>query len=247
MFDLIMFDLDGTLVDTAGEICDTANAVLRELKLPEVPEALARSWIGHGSRELLVRAGAHVCGLPEPEIRQSPTMDLAMQLFTRFHGERCGRRSTLYPQVRESLQHLAALGIKLAIVSNREARYAEAVMEAHGLRHYFDTAVFGDTLEVKKPDPQTIRYCLNAHGVAPQRALMIGDSAIDVATARNAGVGCWAVPYGYNGGRPVSEAQPDRLIDDISAVVLALTEASHTRRSRLRRSPPHSIRLKENT
>jgi len=222
MFDLILFDLDGTLVDTAGEIADTANDVLQVLRLQTVPEALARSWIGQGSRELMIRACAHAAGMDEAKIRASSTLDSVMLLFTRFHQQRCGTRSQVYPRVKESLAALAAQGIGLAVVTNREARFAEAVLRTHGLRDFFDPVVCGDSLSTRKPDAAPVRYCLDMYRVAPQRALLVGDSAVDVATGRNAGIACWAVPYGYNGGRGIAEENPDRVIADLSEVVAAV-------------------------
>ena len=221
MFDLIMFDLDGTLVDTAGEIGDTVNDVLRALRLPQASDELVRSWVGQGSRELLIRACAHASGLPQAEVRSSATMESVLEMYGRFHEKRCGTRSHLYPHVADTLAALSGLGIAMALVSNRESRFAEAVLRTHGLRGYFDPVVAGDSLPAKKPDASTIAHCLHAHGVPATRALMIGDSAVDVATGRNAGVECWVVPYGYNSGQPIEDAGPDRVIADISAVLPA--------------------------
>jgi phosphoglycolate phosphatase len=222
MFDLLMFDLDGTLVDTAGEIADTVNDVLRELRLPAVSDAQVRGWIGQGSRELLVRACAHAGGRAEAELRDSARLEPLLELYTRFHQQRCGTRSQVYPQVEATLSALRRRDMALAIVSNREQRFAEAVLRSHGLARYFDPVVAGDTLPVRKPDPRVVEYCLRRHGVPPQRALMVGDSAVDVAVARNAGVCCWMVPYGYKGGRPVEEAAPDRVIPDLGALLAAV-------------------------
>lgn len=221
-FDLIMFDLDGTLVDTAGEIGDTVNDVLRALRLPPAPDELVRSWIGQGSRELLIRACAYAAGLPQTEVRTSPTIESVLEMYGRFHEKRCGTRSQVYPHVADTLSALAGLGVAMALVSNRESRFAEAVLRSHGLRDYFNPVVAGDSLPAKKPDASTIAYCLHAHGVPAQRALMIGDSAVDVATGRNAGVECWVVPYGYNSGQPIEDARPVRVIADISAVLPAI-------------------------
>jgi phosphoglycolate phosphatase len=221
MFDLVMFDLDGTLVDTAGEISDSVNDVLATLRLPPVTEAQVRGWIGQGTRELLVRAGAQAAGLDQSAVRDDPTLESMLEMYARFHQKRCGSRSQLYPQVETTLSALRRRDVALALVSNRERRFAEAVLRAHGLGHYFDPVVTGDSLAVRKPDARVVEHCLRLHRVPPGRALLVGDSAVDVATARNAGVACWAVPYGY-GGTPVEDAMPDRLIPDISAVLAAV-------------------------
>jgi len=227
MYDLILFDLDGTLVDTAGDISDTANDVLLELGLAAVDESLARTWIGHGSRELMIQAYAHATGTDAAVLRLGSSVECLMEMFTRFHARRCGQRSTLFPQVRESLDALQALDIRMAVLTNREMRFARAVLEKHELQGYFDPVIAGDTLPAKKPDALTVNHCLREHGVSRKRALLIGDSAVDIATGRNAGIDCWVVPYGYNGGRPVIEDGPDRMIADLSWIVAAARSCDH--------------------
>jgi phosphoglycolate phosphatase len=222
MYELILFDLDGTLVDTAGDICDTANDVLLELGLAAVDEALARTWIGQGSRELMIRAYAHASGSDAETLRKGSGVDCLMELFTHFHAQRCGKRSTVYPQVRESLDALRGIGVRMAVLTNREMRFARLVLERHELQDYFDPVIAGDTLPAKKPDALTVEYCLREHGVDRKDALLIGDSAVDIATGRNAGIACWVVPYGYNGGRAVIEDAPDRMITDFSWIVAAV-------------------------
>jgi phosphoglycolate phosphatase len=225
MFDLVMFDLDGTLVDTAGEIADAVNDVLQALQLQPVADEQVRSWIGQGSRELMARACTQASGLPEAEVRASATLDSVMEMYARFHQQRCGSRSRVYPQVHATLDALRRRDLALGLVTNREWRFAEGVLRSHGLLQYFDPVVAGDSLPVRKPDPQVVEHCLRLRRVLPARALLVGDSAVDVATARNAGVRCWAVSYGYNGGVPIEAAAPDRIIPDISPVLAAVRSA----------------------
>lgn len=226
MFSLVMFDLDGTLAETAPEITDAVNDLLRDQQLPEVPEDLIRVWIGHGTRELLLHAYAHATGLEEDTVRRTGTLDILMTRFTAFYAERTGQRSRLYPDVLETLKRLRAAGVRTAVVTNKESQFANTVLMVHGIRHYFDMVVAGDTLEAKKPDPLPVRYCLDAARVPAKRALFVGDSEIDVATARAAGVAVWAVPYGYNHGKPIALANPDRVIPTIAAVADGLPESA---------------------
>lgn len=221
MFDLVMFDLDGTLVDTATDIANTANDVLESIGYAALPHALLRNWIGHGSRELMVRAYSHATGATLDAVRRCAGGDSLMAVFSRFHEQRCGQHSRVFPQVRESLQILLDLGIGLAVLTNKEARFARLVLERHELQDFFDPVIAGDTLSARKPDPLPVMHCLREHGIEPRRALLVGDSAIDIATGRNAGVRCWVVPYGYNGGQPIRDCGPDRLIDDLSCVARA--------------------------
>jgi phosphoglycolate phosphatase len=217
--DLAMFDLDGTLVATAGEIGDAVNDTLVRFELPAVSQVQVERWIGHGTRELLIQALASAGKTEVDLVRASSALPLIAAEFDRHYQRRCGTRSQLYPQVRETLTALRAQGVKLAVVTNKESRYTAAVMDAHQLAPLFDRVVSGDTLPTKKPDPAGIQSCLSLFQVAPERALFVGDSSIDVASARNAGVRVWALPYGYNMGEPITACAPDRVIENISALL----------------------------
>jgi phosphoglycolate phosphatase len=218
-FDLIMFDLDGTLVETAPEIFDAVNDTLRYFDLPEVTQQQVNDWIGHGTRELLIQALAFSGGVPDTTVRASGSLALSVARFDMHYQQRCGTRSQLYPQVRETLTVLRQQGVKLAVVTNKEGRYTTTVLNAHSLMPLLDAVVSGDSFSTKKPDPPGINSCLSQFGVQPERALFVGDSSIDVATARNAGVRVWALPYGYNMGQPIEASAPDRVISDCSALL----------------------------
>ena len=218
-FDLVMFDLDGTLVETAPEIFDAVNDTRRRFDSPEVTQQQVNDWIGHGTRELLIQALAYSAGTDVPVVRGMDSLPLIVNTFDTHYQRRCGTRSQLYPQVRETLTELKARGVKLAVVTNKEGRYTRTVLEAHRMSALFDTVISGDTLPVKKPDPAGIQHCLNLFDVVRWRSLFVGDSSIDIATARNAEVAVWALPYGYNMGQPIERSQPDRVIADISALL----------------------------
>ena len=218
-FDLIMFDLDGTLIETAPEICDAVNDTLARFDLPGVAQQQVDDWIGHGTRELLISALAYTGKTDVAAVRASDSLSLIATEFDKHYQRRCGTRSQLYPQVRETLIALKERGVKLAVVTNKEARYTDTVLNAHQLTPLFDRIVSGDTMLRKKPDPMGIQSCLTQFEIPAHRALFVGDSSIDVATARNAGVQVWALPYGYNMGRPIAQSDPDRLIADCSALI----------------------------
>lgn len=218
-FDLVMFDLDGTLIETAPEICDAVNDTLQHFGLAQVQQDQVDRWIGHGTRELLVQALAQVRRLTVEEVRRCDDLPLVAAEFDRHYQRRCGTRSHLYPHVREVLRALRAQGIYLAVVTNKEARYTRTVLAAHDLVPMFDRVVSGDTLPTKKPDPAGIQSCLAQFQVEAARALFVGDSSIDVASARNAGVPVWALPYGYNMGQPIAACGPDRVISDFRPLV----------------------------
>jgi len=218
-FDLVMFDLDGTLIETAPEICDAVNDTLKHFGLAQVQQDQVDRWIGHGTRELLVQALAQARRLTVEEVRRCDDLPLIAAEFDRHYQRRCGTRSHLYPHVREVLKSLRAQGIYLAVVTNKEARYTRTVLAAHDLTPMFDRVVSGDTLPTKKPDPAGIQSCLAQFQVEAARALFVGDSSIDVASARNAGVPVWTLPYGYNMGQPIAACGPDRVIPDFRPLV----------------------------
>ena len=218
-FDLVMFDLDGTLIETAPEIADATNDALREFGLPEVTQQQVNDWIGHGTRELLVQALASVTGSTGDAVRSAAAFPTQVAVFDKHYHLRCGTRSNLYPAVRETLVALRERGVKTAIVTNKEARFTASVLDFHHMQPLLDLVISGDTLPTKKPNPAGIAHCLARFGVPAVRALFVGDSSIDIATARNAGVAVWALPYGYNMGQAIEAANPDRLIADISALL----------------------------
>ena len=159
-------------------------------------------------------------------VRQSDSLALIAAEFDKHYQRRCGTRSHLYPQVREVLQALRAQGVKLAVVTNKEVALhhhgagcapVDAAVRPRGQRRY---------LAAKKPDPAGIHSCLAQFRWTADRTLFVGDSSIDVATARNAGVPVWVLPYGYNMGEPIEACAPDRVIADFTALLATLTSLS---------------------
>jgi phosphoglycolate phosphatase len=221
-YDLILFDLDGTLIETAPEIADAVNDTLAECGRPGVSQQQVNDWIGHGTRELLIQALAFTDELSADEVRKSNSFSAIEAVFTRHYQSRCGTRSHLYPFVREALQALRAAGVKLVVMTNKEGRYTHTVLDAHQMTPLFDWVISGDTFPVKKPNPMGIAECLKKFAVSRKRTLFVGDSSIDVATARAGGIAVWAMPYGYNMGEPIEACQPDRVIPDFSALTTPL-------------------------
>ena len=218
-WDAIFFDLDGTLVQTSPEIADAVNDTLRHFGWPAAAQAQVDLWIGHGTQELLIQALAQATGQSPEAVRLGPVLQQALPVFDGHYQARCGTRSQLYPHVRETLGALRLAGCKLAVVTNKEGRYTDTVLKAHQLHSCFDLVVSGDTFLQKKPTPVGINHGLALWQMAPARALFVGDSSIDAATARNAGIAVWLLPYGYNMGEPVQACQPDRVIADVSELL----------------------------
>jgi len=218
----VLFDLDGTLVETAPEIRDAVNDTLQALDLAPAPLARVQDWIGHGTGVLLEQALAHAAGLPPAGLRETRLWRAAQARFAQDYERRCGTTSRPYAGARELLEALGRAGIRRALVTNKEQRFTLPVLRRHGLRSLLDRVVCGDTLPARKPDPAGVHDCLRAFDVPARRAVFVGDSSIDVATARNAGVPVWALTHGYNMGEPIAASRPDRLLDRLDAVRAAV-------------------------
>ncbi len=206
----LSFDLDGTLIDTAGEIAEAANRALAEVGLPRQTEAELTRLIGHGAqalmRQLLQRLDAAV------------DVEVVLARFTQHLQATCGTLSQPYPGCVAMLQRLRAAGVRVACVTNKEGRLARQLLRHHGLDEAFELVIGGDTLPQKKPHARVLQHVAQALDVPLARLAHLGDSATDVLAARNAGVTAWAVPWGYNGGQPIDTAAPDRIFPSLPAV-----------------------------
>lgn len=200
MLRALLFDLDGTLIDTAPEIALALNRTLRWLGKPEADDDTVRGWIGDGARALLEKA----IGGPAPEA--------VWQRFSFEYEAACGEASQLYPGVRGMLERLHARGIKLAVLTNKEARFAHKLLALHDITSHFDLLVAGDSLAVKKPHPGVVSHALAALDVQAGDAAFVGDSVTDVRTARAAGVRAWLVTHGYPNGSFDGNDAPDAWI-----------------------------------
>jgi phosphoglycolate phosphatase len=215
----VLFDLDGTLIDTAPEIAAAVNDALRREGLASAPLARVRGWIGDGTRALLTKAfaagGASVDTL-------DARVQAAWPAFEYDYAQACGQHSTLYPGARRMLERINGAGIAVGLVTNKETEFAHRLLVRHDLNACFDLLVCGDTLPVRKPDPAMLTHALQALQCAPEDALYVGDSAIDVRTARAAGMAVWAVTHGYGGPLRGADA-PDRFVDSFDELARALT------------------------
>lgn len=209
---LVMFDLDGTLVDSVADIALSLNRALGDMALPEVTEAQVRRWIGRGASRLMY------CVLEN--LQQSPDQhDTLMARFMTRYQESVCEVSVAYQGAKELLEACHAQGIKLACVTNKPYKPARALLEALDMLEPFDLLLGGDSLTHKKPHPEPLQHCLQHFGIKAEDALMVGDSRNDVEAAKAAGVKVLAVPYGYNHGEPVAETQPDWLVESLAVLL----------------------------
>ena len=190
---------------------------------PPHGEAKVRDWVGNGVERLVKRA---LVGQLEGEPDQAE-FERAYPLFLELYARHNGERSRLYPGVREGLDRLAAGDGQLGCVTNKAAQFTEPLLEALGIRDYFSIVISGDTLPRKKPDPLPLLHAAEHFGIDPQDALMLGDSVSDVRAARAAGFGVVCVSYGYNHGRDIGEAGPDKVIDSFTELNNLLPPVSY--------------------
>jgi phosphoglycolate phosphatase len=212
---LVMFDLDGTLMDSVPDLAAAVDKMLMLLGREPVGIERVRDWVGNGSRVLVRRALADRL---EHDGVGDELADEALALFMQAYAG--GHELTaVYPGVRECLDWLREREVKLAIITNKPAQFIEPLLEEKGLAGYFDWLVGGDTLPQQKPDPAALFWVMDKAGVAPGESLFVGDSRNDVRAAKAATVRCVALTYGYNHGEPIADEQPALVLDDLRELV----------------------------
>lgn len=216
----VLFDLDGTLLDTATDIAAALNRALVEHGWSALPVSQVMRLIGRGSPSLIERAAA-------AQGRVSDEAERARLLARFFYHyadieDRGESSARLYPGVERTLRRLHTAGLKLAVVTNKHHRFADALLRRLDLLPYFEVLVGGDTCDRRKPDPQPLLFACNSLGVALAQAVMVGDSSNDVTAARAAHIPVLCVPYGYNEGADPQSLACDALmntLDDLPALL----------------------------
>jgi phosphoglycolate phosphatase len=183
----LIFDLDGTLIDSKQDLIHSVNAMLREFGRGELAEETISGYIGHGAPQLVARALGDVC--PEQDRQR------ALQFFLSYYELHKMDSTCAYPGVAETLEKLES--VPMAVLTNKPVRISVRILDAMGLSKYFRAIYGGNSFETKKPDPLGARTILHELEVEPREALLVGDSEVDVQTARNAGTLAAAVNYGF--------------------------------------------------
>jgi phosphoglycolate phosphatase len=208
-----LFDLDGTLIDSAPDINGALNAALTAGGYPPVVEDLTRHWVGFGSRVLLEQALTHHHA--SDRIADAKHVERLLAVFIDYYSAHIADSSRVYPGVVAALTGLDEGGARLAVVTNKLEALSVQLLEALELAHFFGAIVGGDTLPQRKPDPALVRHACRVLGREPMDSLFVGDSKTDVETARAAGCPVVCVRGGYNHGTPAATLGADAVIDSL--------------------------------
>ncbi|WP_420042829.1 phosphoglycolate phosphatase [Denitrificimonas caeni] len=213
---LVMFDLDGTLIDSVPDLAVATDQMLLQLGRAPAGMDKVRNWVGNGAPVLVRRALAddfdHQAISAEQEAE-------ALAIFMQVYG--VGESlTTLYPGALDTLQSLHLLGIKIALVTNKPEKFIPQLLADTQMAEFFEWIVGGDTFAQKKPDPSGLLWVMQQAGVTAEQCLFVGDSRNDVQAAHAANVACVAVTYGYNYGEPISADKPALVVDDLRELFL---------------------------
>lgn len=216
MHSLIIFDLDGTLIDSAQDLTHAINAMLEQFGKPPAPLELVKQWVGNGSVTLVERT----LDWAKVPLEQ---LEIAHQSFLVSYGA-CQHEVMTYEGVETGLAYLQQQGFLLALCTNKPQVFLPSILNQLGWHNRFDCVVGGDTLPTKKPNPAGLWHICQVLGVHPSQAVMVGDSVNDIKAGQQAGMMTLALSYGYNYGLPIQDSHPDRVFDGFDDLVAFLLE-----------------------
>ncbi len=212
---LVMFDLDGTLVDSVPDLAAAIDKTLRDLGRPAAGVVQVRNWVGNGARVLVRRALAG--GLQHEHVDEA-LAEQALELFMQHYADN-HVLTEVYPGVRQVLDWLREQQVEMAIVTNKPERFIAPLLDALGWQALFDAIVGGDTLAERKPSPAPLLHLAERFGIAPADALMVGDSRTDADAAHAAGMPLLLVRYGYHHGRVPATGDAVAFTDDLRSLL----------------------------
>lgn len=205
--DLVIFDLDGTLVDSKQDLCNSVNATRSYMGMEPLPDDVVASYVGNGAPVLIKRAMGE--GATEAQL------EAALAYFLSYYREHMLDYTRDYPGVRECLAELRGRRIKMAVLTNKPVRFSKEILVGLKLGDYFFQVYGGNSFVEKKPHPVGIETLIEEAGTSRDRTWMVGDSSVDVLTARNAGVKAVGVTYGLK-PYTLDEAPPDLMLDTLA-------------------------------
>jgi phosphoglycolate phosphatase len=206
---LVIFDLDGTLIDSRLDLVHSVNAALRHIRRPELPDDVIASYVGDGA-PILIRRALGIEAADDALVRKG------LEFFLSYYREHKLDHTTVYPGIPEALAAIRnsenGTPRQLAVLSNKPVNPSRAIVDALGLGHYFSQIYGGNSFITKKPDPEGVRKLLEESAVKPEQAVIVGDSHVDVRTGRNAGLWTVGVTYGF-APHTLENEPPDLLVD----------------------------------
>jgi phosphoglycolate phosphatase len=201
---LVIFDLDGTLIDSSIDLANSVNATRAHLGLPPIENEVVYSYVGNGAPVLIRKALG-------PEYSEKAVED-ALQFFLGYYREHMLDNTVLYPGVREALDRFRAAGIPMAVLTNKPVRFSEAIVDGLGLTAHFIRVYGGNSFDFKKPHPVGVEKLMDESGARREETVMVGDSGVDVQTARNAKITACGVTWGFQ-PETFTAHPPDFLVD----------------------------------
>ncbi len=219
---LLIFDLDGTLIDSVPDIAVATNKMLADLGKQTFSEDDIRHWVGNGSRKLIERALAHA--IEDKETITTSLINQAEQLFFQHYQQDCANKTVAYNGVDKGLIALKNHGFTLALVTNKPMQFVPSILAYFNWQDLFSVVLGGDSVAEKKPSPLPLNYVCEKLNISLKNAMMIGDSKNDIFAGKNAGMQTIGLSYGYNYGQAIEDFQPSYCFDNFSDMVEFLVE-----------------------
>lgn len=218
--EVILFDLDGTLIDSVPDLASAVNTMLQQLGRNTFDEDTIRFWVGNGAQVLVKRA---LSGQSEIDEDLDPTLfSNALERFLEIYADNLSVSTLTYPNVSSTLQALKLKAYRLVIVTNKPFDFVEPILNGLGLDGLFELIVGGDSLSEKKPSPLPLLHVCETLNVNVENCLMVGDSKNDILAANASGMQSVGVTYGYNYGEDIGTYDPDIVINDFAELLEAL-------------------------
>ena len=217
--ELIMYDLDGTLVDSVPDLAAAVDKMLVSMGRPAAGAEKVSLWVGNGVPVMVKRALADDIDGDQPGRVADDLFEAGYGFFKTAYARSCGKFSDAYPGVREFLDAMQAGNVKQAVITNKSDLFTRQLLVYLKLDNYFDLLLSGDSLSEMKPHPMPLLHAVKTLNTTPDKALMIGDSGNDIKAARAAGVKVIGLPYGYNHGEPISAAEPDLIVGSLAELI----------------------------
>ncbi len=212
--EVLLFDLDGTLVDSATDLHRAMNMSLNALQLPTVTEAQVRVWVGKGTALFCQSTLQHLTGKVDPAQQQQ-----LLETFLKIYNADPCVETQPFDGIVEFLEWGLAQKKTMICVTNKPELPARAIVDHLGMTHYFADVIGGDRFEERKPHPRQLLHCVEQYAQSKDQVLMIGDSSNDVEAARRAGIDCVVVSYGYNHGENILDCQPQQVVDNLCELI----------------------------